>query len=265
MADNTVKERLKSVRHVILVLSGKGGVGKSSVAVSLARGLVELGHRVGLLDIDLCGPSMPTMLGLRGRTVHQSSTGWTPVFADGDERLAVMSIGFLTEREDDAVVWRGPKKTAMIKQFLADVHWGELDYLVIDTPPGTSDEHVSVVEFLQACEPDGAVLVTTPQVVALTDVRKELTFCRKTGVPILGVVENMSGFVCPYCAECTSIFSSGGGESMAREFGVPFLARLPIDPQLTRALEVGTNFLREQPASPTTLTILALARALSAT
>jgi len=188
------------VQHTILVLSGKGGVGKSSVAVQLAQGLVLAGKRVGLLDIDLCGPSVPTMLGLRGAKVHQSSQGWVPVYADETQRLAVMSIGFLLAKEDDAVVWRGPKKTAMIRQFLTDVQWGYLDYLIVDTPPGTSDEHISIVESLRDHNPDGAVLVTTPQAVALADVRKELNFCRKVGLEILGVVENMSGFVCPHCA-----------------------------------------------------------------
>lgn len=194
---------LDSVKHIVLVLSGKGGVGKSSVTTQLALTLVAKGYKVGVLDIDLTGPSAPRMFGLEGRQVHQSSAGWVPVYTDATKRLCVMSIGFLLQNRSDAVVWRGPKKTAMIRQFLSDVVWGDLDYLLIDTPPGTSDEHISVAETLkQAADPDGAVLVTTPQGVATADVRKELSFCRKVGFNVLGVVENMSGFVCPHCSVC---------------------------------------------------------------
>jgi Mrp family chromosome partitioning ATPase len=153
-----------------------------------------------------------------------------------------MSIGFLAGR-DEAVVWRGPKKTGMIQKFLTDVVWGELDYLVIDTPPGTSDEHMTVVECLRTVHLDGAVLVTTPQGVALADVRREATFCVKMKVPILGVVENMSGFVCPHCAECTNLFATGGGERLAAEIQCPFLGRIPIDPQLGQLVGEGQNYL----------------------
>ncbi|KAJ1929740.1 cytosolic Fe-S cluster assembly factor cfd1 [Tieghemiomyces parasiticus] len=244
MADQTdaLSERLRSVKHIILVLSGKGGVGKSSVSTQLALALYGAGHRVGILDIDLCGPSIPRMLGVAHERVRQASAGWAPVYLDAtNQRLCCMSIGFLLANPDDSVVWRGPKKSAMIKQFLTDVIWGDLDYLIIDTPPGTSDEHISVVEFLKSVNPDGAVVVTTPQNVALADVRKELNFCRKVRLPILGVVENMSGFVCPHCSECTNVFSSGGGEAMAEEFGVPFLGRVPIDPALTLLFETTSS------------------------
>ncbi|KAJ3003813.1 Nucleotide-binding protein 2 [Thoreauomyces humboldtii] len=237
---------LSKVKHIILVLSGKGGVGKSTVTTELALSLAELGKRVGVLDVDLTGPSMPRMFGLEDQQVHQASTGWVPVYTDETKRLAVMSLGFLLQNKDDAVVWRGPKKTAMIKQFLEDVAWGELDYLIIDTPPGTSDEHISVAENLRAYNPDGAVIVTTPQAVALSDVRKELSFCNKVKIPILGVVENMSGFICPHCTECSDLFSKGGGEAMAEEFKVDFLGRVPIDPQLSTLIEKegGTFSLR---------------------
>jgi len=183
---------------------------------------------------------MPRMLGLEGRRIHQSSAGWIPVYLQSDlstGSLSCMSIGFLLSDRGDSVVWRGPKKGSMIGQFMEDVVWGELDYLLIDTPPGTSDEHITIMEKLRNQQPDGAVLVTTPQAVALADVRKELNFCRKVGIPILGVVENMSGFVCPHCAECSNIFSTGGGEAMAHEFGVPFLGRAPIDPKFVLAIE----------------------------
>ncbi|CAI8049951.1 Cytosolic Fe-S cluster assembly factor NUBP2 [Geodia barretti] len=233
---------LSGVNHVILVLSGKGGVGKSTVTTQLALGLVEAGKKVGVLDVDLCGPSIPRMLGLSGADVHQSSSGWIPVFADHDQRLSVMSIAFLLAQEDDAVIWRGPKKNAMIKQFVTDVVWGSLDYLLVDTPPGTSDEHISTLEALRTTNPDGAVLVSTPQAVALSDVRREVTFCRKTKLPILGLVENMSGFVCPHCSECSNLFSTGGGESLAQETNIPFLGRVPLDPRLAACLETGLNF-----------------------
>ncbi|XP_052266657.1 cytosolic Fe-S cluster assembly factor NUBP2 homolog [Dreissena polymorpha] len=244
-------DHLSTVKHVILVLSGKGGVGKSTVAAQLALGLKQAGKKVGLLDIDLCGPSVPKMFGLDGQDVHQCPEGWLPVYVDKEQRLGVMSIGFLIESRDDAVVWRGPKKNAMIKQFLSDVVWKDVDYLIIDTPPGTSDEHITVVEGLKAYCPDGAILVTTPQGVSIGDVRRELTFCRKTGVPILGIVENMSGFACPCCGEVTNIFSKGGGEALAKQAHVPFLGCIPLDPNLAASLEEGKNFLEHYSSSPT--------------
>lgn len=195
---------LSSIKHILLILSGKGGVGKSSVTTQLALSLVARGYKVGVLDIDLTGPSAPRMFGLEGQQVHQSSAGWVPVYTDSTKRLCVMSIGFLLQGRGDAVVWRGPKKTAMIRQFLSDVVWGDLDYLLIDTPPGTSDEHISVAETLAGVSGvEGAVVVTTPQGVATADVRKELSFCQKVGFKVLGIVENMSGFVCPHCSVST--------------------------------------------------------------
>ncbi|XP_038064234.1 cytosolic Fe-S cluster assembly factor NUBP2-like [Patiria miniata] len=247
---NSEKDNLESVKHTILVLSGKGGVGKSTVTTQLALTLRQNGLKVGVLDIDLCGPSIPRMLNVQGNDVHQCAQGWVPVYADNEQRLAVMSIGFLLGSSDDAVVWRGPKKNAMIKQFLSDVFWSDLDYLIIDTPPGTSDEHITVVESLHQYKPDGAVLVTTPQAVAVGDVRRELTFCRKTGVPVLGIIENMSGYVCPHCTECSNVFSKGGGESLAKEFSIPFLGCIPLDPQLAKCLEEGKSFVDSFPSSP---------------
>ncbi|KAJ1720161.1 cytosolic Fe-S cluster assembly factor cfd1 [Coemansia erecta] len=237
MSNSAVGERLSTIKHVVLVLSGKGGVGKSSCTVQLALSLAHQGHKVGVLDIDLCGPSIPHMLGLSGHSIHQASAGWVPVFADPSKQLGCMSIGFLLPSKDSSVVWRGPKKNAMIKQFLSDVYWGTLDYLLIDTPPGTSDEHLAAVEYLQEWNPDGAVIVTTPQAVALSDVKKEISFCHKVGLPVLGLIENMSGFVCPHCAECTNVFSTGGGEGLAKHMDVRFLGRAPIDPSLVMLLE----------------------------
>ncbi|CAM2110695.1 unnamed protein product [Caretta caretta] len=193
-----IKEKMKIVKHKILVLSGKGGVGKSTFSAHLAHGLAEdETKQVALLDIDICGPSIPKIMGIEGEQVHQSGSGWSPVYVE--ENLCVMSVGFLLSGPDDAVIWRGPKKNGMIKQFLRDVDWGEIDYLIVDTPPGTSDEHLSIVQYLSSSHIDGAVIITTPQEISLQDVRKEINFCHKVKLPIIGVVENMSGFVCPKC------------------------------------------------------------------
>lgn len=242
---------LDSVKRVILVLSGKGGVGKSTVSTQLALTLKERGYKVGLLDIDLCGPSVPYLLNLENQSVHQGPDGWIPVYLDNEQRLGVMSIGFLLGSRNDAVVWRGPKKTSMIKQFLEDVCWQELDFLVIDTPPGTSDEHITVMENLRQVPQCGAIIVTTPQEVAIEDVRKEITFCRKTGIPILGIIENMSGYECPNCSECTNIFSSGGGKSLADISKIPFMGSLPIDPRVGKLAGQGVAAVKELPDSTT--------------
>ncbi|XP_051487942.1 cytosolic Fe-S cluster assembly factor NUBP2 [Apus apus] len=244
------RSNLAGVRHILLVLSGKGGVGKSTISSQLALALQHCGNRVGILDVDLCGPSIPRMFRVQDKDVHQCDSGWVPVFVGQDKSISLMSIGFLLERPDDAVVWRGPKKNALIKQFVTDVAWGDLDFLIVDTPPGTSDEHISTVEALRPYQPLGAVLVTTPQAVSVGDVRRELTFCKKTGLQVLGIVENMSGFVCPHCSECTNIFSKGGGEELAKDSGVPFLGCVPLDPQLSQSLEEGKDFIQEFPKSP---------------
>ncbi|CAK1596489.1 unnamed protein product [Parnassius mnemosyne] len=242
---------LESVKCVILILSGKGGVGKSTVSTQLALTLKEKGFKVGLLDVDLCGPSVPYILNLETENIHQGAEGWIPVYLDKDQKLGVMSIGFLLKNRNDAVVWRGPKKTAMIKQFLEDVCWQDLDFLVIDTPPGTSDEHITVMENLRQVPQCSAILVTTPQEVAIEDVRKEITFCRKTGIPILGIIENMSGFQCPTCNECTNIFSSGGGKALADVAKVPFLGSLPLDPRVGKLAGQGVAAVKELPDSNT--------------
>jgi len=257
---NVLDERMKDIKHIYLVLSGKGGVGKSTVASQLALALVKQGKHVGLLDIDLCGPSIPRLVGLHGKDVKKSSDGWVPVYADEKKLLGVMSIGFLLSDETSAVVWRGPKKNAMIKQFLEDVCWGQLDFLIIDTPPGTSDEHISIVENLKKYNPDGAIIVTTPQEVSISDVRKEISFCRKIKLPILGIIENMSGFVCPHCAECTNVFSSEGGKLLAEEQKLPFLGKIPLDPSLTSCCESGQSFLAAFPNSSSLLAVEEIVR-----
>jgi ATP-binding protein involved in chromosome partitioning len=241
-----LQSRLCGIRHKVIVLSGKGGVGKSTVAVNLAVALMLSGKRVGLLDVDIHGPSIPTMLGLERATVQGSEEEFFPVDAGG---LKVMSLGFLLGNPDDAVIWRGPRKMGAIKQFLRDVAWGELDYLIIDSPPGTGDEPLSVCQLIGTL--DGAVIVTTPQKVAAVDVRKSITFCRQLQVPVLGVVENMSGFVCPRCGEVTQILRSGGGKRISEGMGVPFLGSIPMDPKIAESGDSGRAFIQHYAASPT--------------
>jgi len=251
--------RLCRIRHKVVVLSGKGGVGKSTVAVNLAAALLLAGKRVGLLDVDIHGPSVPTMLGIEREKLQGSSDGLLPADIGG---LKVMSIGFLLNDPDDAVIWRGPLKMGVIKQFLKDVAWGDLDYLIIDSPPGTGDEPLSVCQLVGKL--DGAVVVTTPQKVAAIDVRKSITFCRKLNVPVLGVVENMSGFACPKCGEVTPVFRSGGGQRIARDMLVPFLGSVPIDPTLAEACDDGHVFVNQFASTPTAKALLAVARPLLA-
>ena len=235
-----IDARMSQIKHKVFVLSGKGGVGKSTIAVNMAVSLAESGKKVGLLDIDIHGPSVPTMLGLYQMPLIQNENSIEPVYA-GD--LKVMSIGFILNNEDDALIWRGPMKMGVIKQFLGDVEWGELDYLIVDCPPGTGDEPLSICQLIK--EPDGAVVVTTPQRVAAVDVRKSLTFCRKLEVPVLGILENMSGFSCPKCGETTEIFRTGSGQKMADDFDVPFLGALPIDPTIVAACDGGVPFVQQ--------------------
>ena len=290
-----LQNALSNVSHVILVLSGKGGVGKSTVSTQVAQSLSSRGYSVGLLDVDICGPSIPRMSGVAGQTVHQSQQGWEPVYANPN--LAVMSIAFLLEEGDAAVVWRGPRKNGLIKQFLTETDWGVggLDYLIIDTPPGTSDEHISIVQYLNDARPmvtdnkgnksgaSGAIVVTTPEEVSMADVRKELNFCKKTSVPVLGIVENMSGLQmkvsdlafykedstedctndvlsmlrekCPEVLSmvaATDVFTTSGlgPKGMADKFNVPYLGKLPLDQNLLKACEDGTSFVDKYPSSP---------------
>ncbi|KAJ3355979.1 Cytosolic Fe-S cluster assembly factor nubp1 [Entophlyctis luteolus] len=246
-----IASRLSSVAHKILVLSGKGGVGKSTFSSNLSLFLSQNDlTQVGLLDIDICGPSVPKMVGLEGETIRQSSSGWSPVYVT--DNLAVMSIGFLMSNPNDAVIWKGPKKNGMIKQFLKDVDWGELDFLVVDTPPGTSDEHLSIVQYLKDAGITGAVVITTPQEVALQDVRREIDFCRKVGVPLIGIVENMSSFVCPNCTKSSVIFppTTGGGRGLAKEQNIPFLGSIPLDPRIGMSADAGESFVDHYQDSP---------------
>ncbi|CCJ31326.1 unnamed protein product, partial [Pneumocystis jirovecii] len=292
---------LHDIKRILLVLSGKGGVGKSSIAVQLSLCLLLRGARVGLLDIDLTGPSVPRLLGIEEQRILQSSSGWVPVHlqcvtakddetADNasicisknalndrfeetcaysasdiannasefsnnmhidiskDNFLKVVSIGFLLAQRSDSVAWRGAKKTWMIQQMISGVFWGPLDFLVVDTPPGTSDEHISIVQHLYAInagEKAQVIIVTTPQAVALADVRKEIRFCHTAGLQIAGVIENMSSYICPHCTVATDIFSTGGGEELAKTYNIPFfgmlslvfIGKIPLDPKFVELIE----------------------------
>ncbi|KAF2152328.1 P-loop containing nucleoside triphosphate hydrolase protein [Myriangium duriaei CBS 260.36] len=246
-----ITARLASIKHKILVLSGKGGVGKSTFTTLLSQAFASNSEStVGVMDTDICGPSLPKMFGVEDETIHVSSSGWSPVWVA--DNLGVMSVQFMLPNRDDAVIWRGPKKNGLIKQFLKDVEWGEMDYLVVDTPPGTSDEHLSVNSFLKESGVDGAVLVTTPQEVSLMDVRKEIDFCRKAGIKILGLVENMSGFVCPKCTHESQIFkpTTGGARQLAKETAIPFLGAVPLDPRIGMSCDFGESYLDTFPDSP---------------
>jgi ATP-binding protein involved in chromosome partitioning len=243
-----LQDNISRIKHKMIVLSGKGGVGKSTVATNIAIALSLKGQKVGLMDVDIHGPSIPKMLGLEGQTLKGTETGLAPIVYT--DNLRVISIGFILRTQDDAVIWRAPLKHKLIRDFLTDVKWGELDYLVVDSPPGTGDEPLSVVQLLG--DADGAIVVTTPQDVALTDVRKAITFCRQVNLPIIGVVENMSGFVCPYCGKTVDIFKRGGGQEMAREMRVPFLGRIPLDPKIVETGDSGKPYLQYYKDSETT-------------
>jgi len=231
--------RMGQIKHKIMVLSGKGGVGKSTVATNIAVSLALKGKKVGILDTDFHGPSIPTLLNLEKAKPSSDGTSILPV--DFVQGIKVMSIGFLLPNQDDAVIWRGPMKMNVIKQLLTEVKWGELDYLIIDFPPGTGDEPLSVAQLIPGA--DGAIVVTTPQDLSLNDVRKCINFCRQVNVPVLGVLENMSGLVCPNCKTIIDVFKTGGGEKMAGEMGVPFLGKIPIEPQIVEASDSGKPFV----------------------
>lgn len=247
--------RMGAVARRVLVLSGKGGVGKSAVAASLALALAlrSAKAKIGLCDVDLCGPSQALLFGVSDAKVANSPYGWTPVVPAHAPNLKLMSIAFMLESRETPVLWRGPRKTSMLRMFLKDTFWGKLDWLVFDTPPGTSDEHLTVLSLLRNVKPHGAVIVTTPQDEALLTVRREIVFCQQMGVPLLGVVENMAGFVCPCCGEVTHVFAEGGGRRLAHEYDLDFLGSLPVDPRLAAAHDSGVpahHPLVSDPLSP---------------
>ncbi len=239
MDDLHLEERLSRIGRTLMVLSGKGGVGKSTVAVNLALSLAAQGQRVGLLDVDIHGPSIPKMLGLNGQKLGARDNEIIPIECFG--KLHVVSMGLLLEHDDQPVVWRGPLKYNVIKEFLQNVMWGKLDYLVIDAPPGTGDEPLSIGQLIK--ERASAVIVTTPQQVATIDVAKCITFCNQLGLPVAGIIENMSGFICPHCGKEVDIFSKGGGKELAERMKVPFLGAVPLDPEIVRSGDSGQPYI----------------------
>ncbi len=247
--DNAITRSLGKIKHKILVMSGKGGVGKSTVSVNLALGLAKRGHQVGLMDVDLHGPDVIRMLNLKGSMEPPATPdGLVPPLKYNDN-LKVVSLEYMMKDRDEAIIWRGPLKIQAIRQFVADMDWGELDYLIIDAPPGTGDEPLSVAQTIPNVT---AVVVTTPQKVALADVRKSISFCKTVNMEITGVIENMSGFVCPHCNQTVDIFKTGGGEELAREFDLPFLGRVPMDPKVVIAGDDGVPYLSSDALSPAT-------------
>ena len=239
-----IARKLAFVNNIIIVMSGKGGVGKSTVSAQLARYVAEKNatKNIGLLDVDICGPSIPKAMGVENEEIYNSASGWSPVYVE--DNLAVMSCGFLLDSLDDAVIWRGPKKNGIIKQFLRDVDWSELEYLFIDTPPGTSDEHISLVSYLKFCKNvRGAILVTTPQEIAQMDVRKQIDFCNRVKLPILGIIENMAVFNCPKCHKDSYIFkrSSNNTEAFLSTLGTSILGRIPLDPSIGKSCDEGIS------------------------
>jgi Mrp family chromosome partitioning ATPase len=230
---------MAKIKHKIIIASGKGGVGKSTVTVNLSRALQMKGLRVGILDGDITGPDIPKLLGIEDERLKQGAEGIEPAQAEG---IKVASMALILTSRDTPVVWRGPMKMAAIKQFIQDVNWGDLDFLLVDMPPGTSDEPLSVVQLIP--ELAGAIIVTTPQDVALLDSRKAVNMVKAMKLPVLGIVENMSGLVCPHCGESISIFGSGGGEKMAEEMDVPFLGAIPMDPKVCALGDRGETFIQ---------------------
>ncbi len=230
-----INQQMSKIKYKIMILSGKGGVGKSTVAVNLALGLAASGKKVGLLDIDIHGPSVPKLLGMEESGFETDGQKILPIRFN--ENLFVMSIAFFLQKEDSAVIWRGPLKMGVIKQFLKDVNWGELDYLVVDSPPGTGDEPLSICQLIQ--DAAGSIIVTTPQELSIIDVKKCISFCRTVNTKVLGVIENMSGLICPHCNKEIELFGKHGGENMAKEMGVDFLGSIPIVPEVVSDCDKG--------------------------
>lgn len=244
-----LKQNMSKIKHKIAVMSGKGGVGKSTVTVNLAMAFAMQGHvdRVGILDADIHGPSIPRMLGLKGYGFQVLGPG-VVIPAIGPLGIRVVSMDLLLPNDETPVIWRGPLKMRAIQQFLADISWGELDFLFVDLPPGTGDEPLSVVQLIP--DMDGVIIVTIPSDVSQAVVRKAVTFAKELRVPVIGVIENMSGFVCPKCGTRVDIFKTGGGRKIAGDLGVPFLGSIPIDPQICADSDEGIPFIVRHPDSP---------------
>ena len=245
--DIELENRLSRIKHKIVVLSGKGGVGKSTVSANIAVSLANAGKRVGLLDVDVHGPSIPRLLSLKGQQPQVDQDSMEPI--QWSKNLWVMSMGFLLPSDSDAVIWRGPVKMGVIRQFIQNVSWGDLDYLIVDCPPGTGDEPLSALQLLG--KDSKAVIVTTPQLLAIDDVRRSITFCKQVETPILGLIENMSGFVCPECGAEHKVFNTGAGEKLSLETGINYLGRIPFDPDMARAGDEGFSYVKVYPESET--------------
>lgn len=259
LKDKTLKENLGRIRHKLFIMSGKGGVGKSSVTVNLGAALAQKGFAAGILDVDLHGPSVPRLLGLTDPVLPDAAGRMLPV--SRDKNLRVLSMDSLLEDRDSAVLWRGPMKSSAIRQFLTDAAWGELDYLLIDSPPGTGDEHMTVLDIIPDAE---CIVVTTPQEISLADVRKALDFLRHVKANLLGVVENMSGLVCPHCGGKIDLFRQGGGQILARDRGARFLGAVPLDPAAVVAADRGVPVVLLEGEHPAKTAFLNLAEAVIA-
>ncbi|MCK4468621.1 MAG: Mrp/NBP35 family ATP-binding protein [Desulfobacterales bacterium] len=256
--DALVEKSLKKIKNKFIVMSGKGGVGKTSVSVNLAMALAGKGYKVGIMDVDLHGPDVPRMLGLEGMLTLNPNQKLIPM--SYSENLQAVSVESLTQNKDDAIIWRGPLKHSAIRQFIADVEWGELDFLIIDSPPGTGDEPLTVAQTISDAK---AIIVTTPQEVALADIRKSINFCKTVKMEIFGLVENMSGFTCPNCGEKIDLFGSGGGEKTANAMGVTFLGKIPFDLNVVSCGDTGVSFQEKYKDSQVTKAVADIAEKMS--
>jgi Mrp family chromosome partitioning ATPase len=254
-----VKASLSRIKHKFIVMSGKGGVGKTSTSVNLSIALAQMGHKVGLMDVDLHGPDIPRMLGLEGTPGLSANQKLIPM--PYSDTLSAVSIESLSPSKDDAIIWRGPVKYSAIQQFIGDVEWGDLDFLVIDAPPGTGDEPLTVAQTISDAK---AIIVTTPQEVSLADVRKSINFCRTVNMEVFGLVENMSGFACPHCGEAIELFGNGGGELTAQKMDIPFLGRIPFDQNMVRCGDSGQSYQALYTDSPVTRAYTAIAEKMGA-
>jgi ATP-binding protein involved in chromosome partitioning len=243
--EKRIRDTISKIKRVLIVISGKGGVGKTSVAVNLAYALSLLYKKVGILDVDIHGPNIAKMLGIEDKSIYALESGIEPVAVTSN--LTAVSLALTGYHSDRPVIWRGPMKAAVIRQFLADVNWGELNYLIIDSPPGTGDEPLSVCQLIPNVS--GAIIVTTPQDVAVLDARKSIQFAKELKVPVIGIIENMSGFTCPHCGNEIDIFKRGGGERAAVELSVPFLGKMPFDTELVEMADQGKPFIFSKPDS----------------
>jgi ATP-binding protein involved in chromosome partitioning len=257
--NEAITKNLSEVNKIVMVISGKGGVGKSTVASNLALALAEKGKKIGLLDIDIHGPNLPKMLGVdKERLKSPGEDRIEPVSIS--ENLKLVSMAFLLPEENQAIIWRGPLKIKVIQQFLRDINWGKLDWLIVDSPPGTGDEPLSMAQLVPA---SSAVIVTTPQEISILDVKKSIDFVRKLNLELLGIVENMSGLRCPHCGKEIPLFKEGGGEKLAKEMDLPFLGAIPIDPEIVKAADKGVLYVENFPDSPATKALKKIADRIS--